>query len=174
MHPIWFIGSSEYPIHLWIFLDWLTPDIGISGSCQGVIALNMEDGTLHRFRAASTILATGVLYAMMIIITFVLTYKLCKYNSMLFAGLWQSIFLRNLCSHMHGRWKCHGCTCRASTWGLSSSFLVSWKVLDNFSSPFLQLFFPLLAQDLEFVQFHPTGIYGAGCLITEGLNHKFE
>jgi succinate dehydrogenase/fumarate reductase flavoprotein subunit len=26
---------------------------------------------------------------------------------------------------------------------------------------------PLL-QDLEFVQFHPTGIYGAGCLITEG------
>lgn len=30
------------------------------GSCQGVIALNMEDGTLHRFRSASTILATGV------------------------------------------------------------------------------------------------------------------
>ncbi|KAI8017984.1 hypothetical protein LOK49_LG04G01111 [Camellia lanceoleosa] len=29
------------------------------GSCQGVIALNMEDGTLHRIRAASTILATG-------------------------------------------------------------------------------------------------------------------
>ena len=26
----------------------------------------------------------------------------------------------------------------------------------------------LLVQDLEFVQFHPTGIYGAGCLITEG------
>lgn len=26
-----------------------------------------------------------------------------------------------------------------------------------------------LLQDLEFVQFHPTGIYGAGCLITEGL-----
>jgi len=25
-----------------------------------------------------------------------------------------------------------------------------------------------LLQDLEFVQFHPTGIYGAGCLITEG------
>ncbi len=24
-------------------------------------------------------------------------------------------------------------------------------------------------QDLEFVQFHPTGIYGAGCLITEGM-----
>lgn len=26
----------------------------------------------------------------------------------------------------------------------------------------------LPSQDLEFVQFHPTGIYGAGCLITEG------
>ena len=24
-------------------------------------------------------------------------------------------------------------------------------------------------QDMEFVQFHPTGIYGAGCLITEGV-----
>ena len=23
-------------------------------------------------------------------------------------------------------------------------------------------------QDMEFVQFHPTGIYGAGCLMTEG------
>jgi len=34
--------------------------IGCVGSCQGVIALNMEDGTLHRFQAASTILATGV------------------------------------------------------------------------------------------------------------------
>ena len=31
-----------------------------SGTCQGVIALNMEDGTLHRFRASNTILATGV------------------------------------------------------------------------------------------------------------------
>jgi succinate dehydrogenase / fumarate reductase flavoprotein subunit len=27
----------------------------------------------------------------------------------------------------------------------------------------------LALQDLEFVQFHPTGIYGAGCLITEGV-----
>ena len=26
----------------------------------------------------------------------------------------------------------------------------------------------LANQDPEFVQFHPTGIYGAGCLITEG------
>ena len=35
--------------------------LDVAGSCQGVIAINMEDGTLHRFRAASTILATGVL-----------------------------------------------------------------------------------------------------------------
>lgn len=27
----------------------------------------------------------------------------------------------------------------------------------------------LPVQDMEFVQFHPTGIYGAGCLITEGV-----
>jgi succinate dehydrogenase / fumarate reductase flavoprotein subunit len=27
----------------------------------------------------------------------------------------------------------------------------------------------LPAQDMEFVQFHPTGVYGAGCLITEGV-----
>ncbi len=26
----------------------------------------------------------------------------------------------------------------------------------------------LANEDMEFVQFHPTGIYGAGCLITEG------
>ena len=27
-------------------------------------------------------------------------------------------------------------------------------------------------QDMEFVQFHPTGIYGAGCLITEGVARR--
>ena len=27
-------------------------------------------------------------------------------------------------------------------------------------------------QDMEFVQFHPTGIYGAGCLITEGARGR--
>lgn len=37
------------------------------GSCQGVIALNMEDGTLHRFRAGSTILATGVQYCSLLL-----------------------------------------------------------------------------------------------------------
>ena len=30
-----------------------------SGACRGVIALCLEDGTLHRFRASQTVLATG-------------------------------------------------------------------------------------------------------------------
>ncbi len=30
-----------------------------SGTCRGVMALCLEDGTLHRFRAAHTVLATG-------------------------------------------------------------------------------------------------------------------
>lgn len=53
----WIPGGREGLLIVWegyLILD-------IAGSCQGVIALNMEDGTLHRFRAASTILATGVL-----------------------------------------------------------------------------------------------------------------
>src|SRR4029453_14785963 len=29
------------------------------GTCRGVIALKLDDGTLHRFRAQTTILATG-------------------------------------------------------------------------------------------------------------------
>lgn len=32
----------------------------------------------------------------------------------------------------------------------------------------------LPAQDMEFIQFHPTGIYGAGCLITEGNVYLFN
>jgi succinate dehydrogenase (ubiquinone) flavoprotein subunit len=31
----------------------------ISGVCKGVVALNLEDGTIHRFRAKNTVLATG-------------------------------------------------------------------------------------------------------------------
>ena len=72
----------------------------------------MEDGTVHRFNANNTVLATGG-----------------------FGRCWQS------CT------SAHACTgdgmAMASRAGLANS-------------------------DLEFVQFHPTGIYGAGCLITEG------
>lgn len=80
--------------------------------CVGVIALNMEDGTLHRFRSHKTVLATG--------------------------GYGRAYFS---CTSAH--------TCSGD-----GNAMVSRAGL------------PL--QDLEFVQFHPTGIYGAGCLITEG------
>ncbi|KAG6725140.1 hypothetical protein I3842_02G017300 [Carya illinoinensis] len=82
------------------------------GSCQGVIALNMEDGTLHRFCAGSTILATG--------------------------GYGRAYFSAT---------SAHTCT------GDGNAMVARAGL-------------PL--EDLEFVQFHPTGIYGAGCLITEG------
>lgn len=83
-----------------------------SGACRGVIALNLEDGTLHRFRAHNTVLATG--------------------------GYGRAYFS---CTSAH--------TCTGD-----GNAMVARAGL------------PL--QDMEFVQFHPTGIYGAGCLITEG------
>lgn len=82
------------------------------GECVGVMALNMEDGTLHRFRSHKTVLATG--------------------------GYGRAYFS---CTSAH--------TCTGD-----GNAMVARAGL------------PL--QDLEFVQFHPTGIYGAGCLITEG------
>ena len=82
------------------------------GTCRGVIALNLEDGTLHRFRAQTTILATGG------------------------------------CGRIY-----HSCTGAHTQTGDGSAMA-------------LRAGLPL--QDMEFVQFHPTGIYGAGCLITEG------
>ncbi|POO02543.1 Succinate dehydrogenase, flavoprotein subunit [Trema orientale] len=96
------------------FVEYFALDLIMNsdGSCQGVVALNMEDGTLHRFRAASTILATG--------------------------GYGRTYFSAT---------SAHTCTGDGNA-------MVSRAGL------------PL--QDLEFVQFHPTGIYGAGCLITEG------
>lgn len=82
------------------------------GECKGVIAYNQEDGTLHRFRAHNTVLATG--------------------------GYGRAYFS---CTSAH--------TCTGD--GMA---MVARAGLPN--------------QDMEFVQFHPTGIYGAGCLITEG------
>ncbi|KAL2719768.1 hypothetical protein V1477_021262 [Vespula maculifrons] len=89
-------------------LDLLMED----GECRGVIALSLEDGTLHRFHAKNTVLATG--------------------------GYGRAYFS---CTSAH--------TCTGD-----GTAMVSRANLPN--------------QDLEFVQFHPTGIYGAGCLITEG------
>ncbi|KAG0433756.1 hypothetical protein HPB47_019617 [Ixodes persulcatus] len=83
-----------------------------NGECRGVLALAMEDGTLHRFRAKNTVLATG--------------------------GYGRTFFS---CTSAH--------TCTGD-----GNAMVTRAGL------------PL--QDMEFIQFHPTGIYGAGCLITEG------
>ncbi|MBA2936639.1 succinate dehydrogenase flavoprotein subunit [Sphingomonas sp. CGMCC 1.13654] len=82
------------------------------GVCKGVIALCMEDGTIHRFRSHATVLATG------------------GGGRMYFSAT-----------------SAHTCT-------------------GDGGGMVLRAGLPL--QDMEFVQFHPTGIYGAGVLITEG------
>eukprot|EP01126_Amoeba_proteus_P031500 TRINITY_DN308_c0_g1_i2.p1 TRINITY_DN308_c0_g1~~TRINITY_DN308_c0_g1_i2.p1 ORF type:complete len:448 (-),score=66.44 TRINITY_DN308_c0_g1_i2:37-1380(-) len=95
------------------FVEYFALDLIMDkGSCVGVIALCMEDGSIHRFRSKNTVLATG--------------------------GYGRAYFS---CTSAH--------TCTGD-----GNAMVTRAGL------------PL--QDLEFVQFHPTGIYGAGCLITEG------
>ena len=96
------------------FIEYFALDLIMQdGECVGVIALNMEDGTLHRFRSHKTVLATG--------------------------GYGRAYF---------------SCTSAHTCSGDGNAMVVRAGL-------------PL--QDLEFVQFHPTGIYGAGCLITEGI-----
>src|SRR6201989_2186262 len=82
------------------------------GTCRGVLAWNLEDGTIHRFKAHMVVMATG--------------------------GYGRAYFS---CTSAH--------TCTGD-----GNAMVARQGL------------PL--QDMEFVQFHPTGIYGAGVLITEG------
>lgn len=95
------------------FIEYFVIDLLMEeGECRGVIALCMEDGTLHRFRSKMTMLATG-------------GYGRAYYS----------------CTSAH--------TCTGDGGGMVA-----------------RAGLPL--QDMEFVQFHPTGIYGAGCLITEG------
>jgi len=96
------------------FVEYFALDLIMeNGECRGVIALDMADGTLHRFRAHQVILGTGG-----------------------YGRAWFS------CTSAH--------TCTGDGGGMA-----------------LRAGLPL--QDMEFVQFHPTGIYGAGCLITEGV-----
>jgi succinate dehydrogenase / fumarate reductase, flavoprotein subunit len=90
-------------------IDLIMDDDGV---CRGVIAWNLDDGTIHRFRAHETVLATG--------------------------GYGRTYFS---CTSAH--------TCTGDGAGMAARGGI-----------------PL--QDMEFVQFHPTGIFGAGCLITEG------
>ncbi len=95
------------------FIEYFALDLIMEdGVCRGVMALSMEDGTIHRFRAHQTILATG--------------------------GYGRAYFSAT---------SAHTCTGDGNAMVLRAGL-------------------PL--QDMEFVQFHPTGIYGAGCLITEG------
>lgn len=95
------------------FIEYFALDLIMEGSkCKGCVAINMEEGTLHRFLAKHTIVATG--------------------------GYGRAYF---------------SCTSAHSCTGDGNAMI---------SRAGLQL------QDMEFVQFHPTGIYGAGCLMTEG------
>ena len=82
------------------------------GACRGLLAMNLDDGSIHRFRAQAVVLATG--------------------------GYGRAYFSAT---------SAHTCTGDGNAMVLRAGL-------------------PL--QDMEFVQFHPTGIYGAGVLITEG------
>ena len=96
------------------FIEYFALDLIMEdGACRGVMAWNLEDGTMHRFRAKMVVLATG--------------------------GYGRAYFS---CTSAH--------TCTGDGGGMAA-----------------RAGLPL--QDMEFVQFHPTGIYGAGALITEGV-----
>ncbi|MCC2602804.1 succinate dehydrogenase flavoprotein subunit [Sphingopyxis yananensis] len=95
------------------FIEYFALDLIMEdGECRGVIALCMEDGSIHRFRSQAVVLATG--------------------------GYGRSYYTAT---------SAHTCT-------------------GDGGGMVLRAGLPL--QDMEFVQFHPTGIYGAGVLITEG------
>ncbi len=96
------------------FTEYFALDLVMdNGTCRGVTAWKLDDGTLHRFRAQTVILATG--------------------------GYGRAYF---------------SCTSAHTCTGDGNAMV-------------LRAGLPL--QDMEFVQFHPTGIYGAGVLITEGV-----
>lgn len=96
------------------FIEYFAMDLLMddNGACRGVLAWNLDDGTIHRFNAHTVVLATG--------------------------GYGRAYFSAT---------SAHTCT------GDGGGMVVRAGL-------------PL--EDMEFVQFHPTGVYGAGCLITEG------
>ena len=96
------------------FIEYFALDLIFDneGVCQGVICMNMADGSIHRFRANQTVLATGG-----------------------YGRAYQSCTSAHTCTGDGG-----GMVIRAG----------------------------LPMEDLEFIQFHPTGIFGSGCLMTEG------
>ena len=96
------------------FIEYFALDLLMkNGECKGLIAWNLNDGTIHRFRSHITILATG------------------GYGKIYYTAT-----------------SAHTCTGDGNGMALRAGL-------------------PL--QDMEFVQFHPTGIYGVGTLISEGV-----
>ena len=96
------------------FIEYFALDLLMkNGECKGLIAWNLNDGTIHRFRSHITILATG------------------GYGKVYYTAT-----------------SAHTCTGDGNAMVLRAGL-------------------PL--QDMEFVQFHPTGIYGVGTLISEGV-----
>ncbi len=96
------------------FIEYFALDLIMkNGECKGLIAWNLNDGTIHRFRSHITILATG------------------GYGKVYYTAT-----------------SAHTCT-------------------GDGNGMVLRAGLPL--QDMEFVQFHPTGIYGVGTLISEGV-----
>ena len=95
------------------FVEYFAIDLIMEdGACRGVVALCLDDGSIHRFRSQAVVLATG------------------GYGKVYYTAT-----------------SAHTCTGDGNAMVLRAGL-------------------PL--QDMEFVQFHPTGIYGAGVLITEG------
>jgi succinate dehydrogenase / fumarate reductase flavoprotein subunit len=95
------------------FIEYFALDLIMEdGACRGVVALCLDDGSIHRFRAQAVVIATG------------------------------------------GYGRCYFSATGAHTQTGDGNAMV------------LRAGLPL--QDMEFVQFHPTGLYGAGVLITEG------
>ncbi len=95
------------------FIEYFATDLIMeNGECKGVMAWNLDDGSLHVFRGHMVVLATG--------------------------GYGRAYFSAT---------SAHTCTGDGGGMCIRAG---------------------LPMQDMEFVQFHPTGIYGAGCLITEG------
>ena len=95
------------------FIEYFALDLIMEdGVCRGVTAMNLDDGSIHRYRAQAVVLATG--------------------------GFGRIYYTAT---------SAHTCTGDGNAMVLRAGL-------------------PL--QDMEFVQFHPTGIYGAGVLITEG------
>ena len=96
------------------FIEYFALDLIMKdGECKGVIAWNLNDGTIHRFRSHMTIIATG------------------GYGKVYYSAT-----------------AAHTCTGDGNAMCLRAGL-------------------PL--QDMEFVQFHPTGLYGIGCLISEAV-----